>query len=79
MWIEPMIESNCRKIIRFEKSELLCELDQTPTTEKGENLYVDWTSCRKIPTIWKMWIELNCRNIPTIWKVWKFYVDWIKL
>ena len=23
----------------------------------------------KIPTIWKMWIELNCRKIPTIWKV----------
>ena len=36
MWIEPMIESDCRKIIRFEKSELLCELDQIPTTEKGE-------------------------------------------
>ena len=79
MWIEPMIESDCRKIIRFEKSELLWELDQIPTTEMGENLYVNWTSCRKIPTIWKMWIELNCRNIPTIWKVWKFYVDWIKL
>ena len=31
-----MIESDCRKIIRFEKSELLCELDQIPTTEKGE-------------------------------------------
>ena len=33
-----MIESNCRKILRFEKGELLCELDQIPTTEKGESL-----------------------------------------
>ena len=47
--------------------------------EKSDSLYVDWTNCRKIPTIWKLWIELNSRNIPTIWKVWMFYVDWIKL
>ena len=36
-----MIKSDCRNIIRFEKSELLCELDQIPTTGKGEKLYVD--------------------------------------
>ena len=23
----------------------------------------------KIPTIWKMWLELNCKKIPTIWNV----------
>ena len=46
-----MIKSDCRKIMRFEKSELLCELDQIPTTEKGEKLYVNCTNCRKIPTI----------------------------
>ena len=28
--------------------------------------------CRKIPTIWKLWIVLNCGKIPTIWKEWKF-------
>ena len=37
--------------------------------EKSESLNVDWTNCRKIPTIWKMCIELNCRKIPTIWKM----------
>ena len=47
MWIEPMIESNCRKFIRFEKSAFLCELDQIVEKflqfEKSESLYVDWT------------------------------------
>ena len=50
-----MIKPNCKKIIRFENNEFIILI--------GPN-------CRKIPTIWKMWIELNCRKIPSLWKVW---------
>ena len=63
-WVEQIVnfDVNWIKFVQFEKSE---------------SLYVDSTNCRKIPTIWKMCIELNCRKIPTILKICEGKLLWL--
>ena len=65
MWIGP----NYRKISYSLKSVDWTKVQENFYDLKRVNILIR-PNCRKLPTIWKICIELNCRKILTLWKMW---------